>query len=460
MTADLDADHWALRLAALVEAHGVPGASLAVSRGDELVEAAHGVLSLRTRTAATPDALFQIGSITKVWTATLVLQLVDEGLLDLDEPIVRHLPGFRVADPDVTTAVTARHLLTHTSGLDGDFFLDTGRGDDALARYVDACSALGQTHPLGATLSYCNSGYSILGRLVEVLREATWDDVLTGRLLWPLGLETAGTLPEQALLHAAAVGHLGGVEGLVVAPVWGLYRSCGPAGLIHATARDVLAFARLHLAGGLAPGGSRLLSESSVRAMQEQTFTVPAASAGPTWGLGWQVYDWGGQRAFGHDGGTIGQKAFLRVVPDADLSICLLTNGGDAAGLSEALFRELLREEAGLELPVPPGPPAERVAVDLECCVGRYRRYGMEALVTVEDDRLVARLDFLGAIAETLGMAVPPMELVPVGPGSFVAQPPGEPNWTQVCFYEIDGVRYAQMGEYALAEQASGCGDT
>ena len=73
-----------------------------------------------------------------MWTATVVMQLVDEGLLDLDAPIVEVLPELRLADPDVTKRVTMRHLLTHTSGIDGDVFTDTGRGDDCLERYVGA----------------------------------------------------------------------------------------------------------------------------------------------------------------------------------------------------------------------------------------------------------------------------------------------------------------------------------
>src|SRR5687767_5536349 len=111
----LDQRHWQERLALLADKHGVPGASFAVLQGDEIMEVAYGVLNLRTSHAVTPDALFQIGSITKVWTATLIMQLVDEGLLDLDEPVVTYLPGFRVKDPEVSRTVTTRQLLAHTS---------------------------------------------------------------------------------------------------------------------------------------------------------------------------------------------------------------------------------------------------------------------------------------------------------------------------------------------------------
>src|SRR3954452_11184763 len=200
----LDMTRWQDRLALLSDKHGVPGASLAILDGDEVGAAAYGVLNIRTGVEATTDSLFQIGSITKVWTATLVMQLVDEGRLDLDVPVVTYLPDFRVADPDVTRTVTTRHLLAHTSGIDGDLFLDTGRGDDCIEKYVAACADLGQNHPLGATMSYCNSGYIVLGRLIEVLRDKSWDAGMRERVFAPLGMTHVGTLPEDALLHRAA----------------------------------------------------------------------------------------------------------------------------------------------------------------------------------------------------------------------------------------------------------------
>ena len=124
------------QLAELIERHHVPGAQLAVLDGDTIIEVAAGVLSLRTGCPVTTDALFLPGSIGKVYTATLVLMLADEGLIDLDSPVRSYLPDFEVRDHHARDSVTVRDLLTHTSGFDGDVFLDTGRGDDALARYI------------------------------------------------------------------------------------------------------------------------------------------------------------------------------------------------------------------------------------------------------------------------------------------------------------------------------------
>jgi dienelactone hydrolase len=123
--ARIDAEHWQRRLTAMAERHRVPGAALGIlrvrpGRDDDLIEVACGVLNKDTGVEATTDSLFQIGSISKVWTATVAMQLVDEGMLHLDAPVVEVLPELRLADPDVAKQVTMRQLLTHTSGLDGD----------------------------------------------------------------------------------------------------------------------------------------------------------------------------------------------------------------------------------------------------------------------------------------------------------------------------------------------------
>ncbi len=118
------------------ERHRVPGAAVAVGMDDRLAEAATGVINLDTGVEATADSLFQVGSVTKVWTAALVMQLVREGLVDLDQPVRRYLPGFGVVDAAASDSITVRQLLAHTGGFDGDLFEDTGRGDDAVTRLV------------------------------------------------------------------------------------------------------------------------------------------------------------------------------------------------------------------------------------------------------------------------------------------------------------------------------------
>ena len=445
--------HWASRLAVLADKHGVPGATLAIASGDEVAEAAYGVLNTRTKVEATTDSLFQIGSITKVWTATLAMQLVEDGKLDLDTPIVTYLPDFKVADVDVTKQVTTRHLLTHTSGIDGDLFLDTGRGDDCLEKYVAACATLKQNHPLGATMSYCNSGYSILGRLIEVISGKSWDAVLRERIFTPLGLMSAGTLPEEALLHRASVGHITPPGGSPqVAPVWGIFRSAGPAGLVHATARESLAFAQMHLADGLAPDGTRVLSAESAQAMRVPQVVVPDPyTLGSHWGLGWILMNWDGRDVYGHDGNTIGQAGFLRVVPDAKVAVSLLTNGGHTHDLFLDLYGEILGELADVRPPAPLTPPETPVSVDLASYAGVYAREGMEMTLTVDGDHLTAAVKVTGALAAAMGGAEPPpMRVVPVSDDLFVAKSEDDESWTPAVFFRLDdGSPYLHFGARA-----------
>lgn len=441
------------RLEELRERHGVPAAAVAVLGGDEVDAAASGVLNLATGVEATADSLFQIGSITKVWTATLVMQLVDEGRIELDAAVRRYLPGFRVADEEVSGSVTIRHLLTHTSGIDGDHFADTGRGDDYLERYVETCAELPQVHPLGATMSYCNTGYTILGRVLEVVTETVWDELLRTRLVEPLGLTHTVTLPEDVLRFRAAIGHIQPPgQDLRPAPAWGLPRTAGPAGSICSTAAELLEFARLHLEDGLSRDGTRLLSEEAARAMRQRQVEVPTGGIDESeahWGLGWSVYTWSERTVVGHDGGTIGQAAFLRVVPDANTAVALLTNGGDPYGLFRDLCGELLAETAGVQLPPPPVPSESPPAFEAASYVGRYDRAGTSIEVMARDGGLVAIQTVTGLGSE---MAPEPVELslVPFDAERevFLTQYPAlKGAWLPVRFTTLaDGRRCLHIG--------------
>ncbi|GLY42894.1 hypothetical protein Amsp01_089170 [Amycolatopsis sp. NBRC 101858] len=435
------------RLSSLAERHNVVGASLAVAAGDETATAATGVLNRRTGAPVTADSVFQIGSITKVWTATLAMQLVDEGLLDLDTPIVHYLKDFRVADEEITASVTAAHLLDHTSGISGDFFPDTGRGDDCLERYVREMSGLPASHPLGATMSYCNAGFVLLGRLVEVVRRASWDAVVRERLFAPLGLASAGTLPEEALLWGTAVGHFG----TDVTPQWTLPRCAGPSGLVHARALDLLAFARLHLADGVNAAGDRVLSADSAQLMRIPRVEVPEPwTSGSNVGLGWMLYDWG-RPVFGHDGVTLGQNAYLRIVPGPEpVAIALLVTGGDAEELYQDLFAELLAEHAGITMPPRLTPAAEPVADDSADIAGRYERASMKFVVDERDSGFVLTARPSGVLATYVGADELECPLIPFAPNTYLAQVPGQPGWSPAVFYRLpDGTRYLHFASQA-----------
>ena len=363
-----------------IRRHDVPGASLAVHRRGRRYETAAGVLNLDTGVKVTPDSVFQIGSITKIFTTTLIMQLVDEGLIDLDTPIRKYLPGFRVADRQASRTVTPRHFLSHTSGIEGDLFVDTGNGPDSIARLQDMGTLLPSLFPPGERLSYCNFGFAMLGRIIEVVTGRTWDEVIRKRLFEPLDMTHALTLPEETLRFRAAIGHVPDSRGgQRLSPMPWLSHGQKAAGATPMmSASDLLRFAVMHIERGRSPSGGRVLSARSARQMQQAQFRMRGAFARGinAWGLGWMMMRWSGRRVIGHDGGTVGQYAFLRILPEEDLAIALLTNGGDAGGLYEDLYRTLLKGLARVEMPqTPPVDEAlnERMADSLDRYTGRYR---------------------------------------------------------------------------------------
>ncbi|MEP9361330.1 serine hydrolase domain-containing protein [Nocardioides sp. CN2-186] len=386
-----DVKAWiAEQLPALIEKYDVPAAAVAVLAGGEVVDDAAGLLSMSTKVEATADSVFQIGSITKVWTATLVMQLVDEGKVDLDTTVQTYLPEFAIGDKDAAAAITVRQLLCHTAGFEGDIFTDTGVGDDAVEKYMEVIHDVPQLFPPGEQFSYNNAGYCVLGRLVEVLREKSYDAALRDHLFTPLGLTHAATGPYEAILYRAAVGHIPvDAEGtLGPAPVWALVRSNAPAGAMLAMRpRDLLAFAAMHLNDGVAADGTRVLSSASVAAMQEIQVELPDLGLmGTHWGLGWELFQTPDGVLVGHDGNTIGQSAFLRTLPEKGLAVSVLTNGGDAFSLYRDIVSHVLAELGDLELPALPAPPAEPEKVDATRFLGTYSAEVFDLVVSQDDE--------------------------------------------------------------------------
>lgn len=385
-----DVDRWQRRFDELRATHHVPGASLAVVVDAQVHELASGVLHRGTGVAVTPDSVFLSGSIAKVYTATLIMRLADEGKLDVNAPVVDVLPEFATPDPEATRTITIRQLLSHTGGVTNDFNFDGGRGDDCLARYVDAARRVALDCPPGTAISYGGLGYVVLGRVIERLTNRTWDQALRTLLFEPLGLERSITLPEEALRFRVAMSHLG-EPGTYPdpAPFWdAMPRSVGPAGRVIVSAGDMARFARMHLDGGLAPDGTRVLSAGAVAAMQHREADVPDkwTVSADGWGLGWTLYDWDGITGYGHDGAAIGQYAYLRVVPHANVALALMTNGGAARMLYADLFRDLLAELAGVTMPAPFAPAPVPPPIDLAPLLGTYKREGVVITVSRNDD--------------------------------------------------------------------------
>jgi CubicO group peptidase (beta-lactamase class C family) len=415
---------------ALVEAmrkSRVPGAALGILAGDREEHAAFGVASLSSLRPVTPDTLFQTGSLSKTYTATVIWRLIDEGALALDAPVRTYLPNLRLSDEATAATVTVANLLDHTAGWYGDEGFDTGNDADALARYVaERLPVLPQLFPCGAFFSYNNAAFQLLGRLIEVTTGTTYHEAVQPLLLSPLGLADTLLEREAVLRRAYADGHfagpINGRDGVAVqTPLW-LPRSVDPAGGLWSTTRDVLRYARLHLGAQAAPERASIVQPASLRRMQEPAVPVPGL---PLWmGLDWFIQDIDGLRVISHNGDTLGQHTVFVAVPERGFALALLLNGQPGAlaelvALDEAMSRysglERLSGQVGLTRALVAPEDAPTVALtpeQLAAYAGRYVDPG--------------EADTFGLTADGLERTI---ELTPE-PGSVepaIAAPPPEP---------------------------------
>ena len=249
------------RISAYVASTGVPGAQLGILKDGQVAVAAAGVLSKRTNLPASPDSVFQIGSNSKVWTATMMMQLVDAGQLDLDAPVVQYLPNFKVADGQTTQRLTVRHLVSHRSGIPGNIpaLIRTGANTDKLQNYVTALADIPPDVPIGV-FSYSNSAFIVLGRIIEAVTGQSWEARLQSSICQPLGLDNVCTSAEQAIVHSAAVGHFRLPDNeYTPVPSWGMPPAMGPAAFIVTSAESVLRMNQLHLSGSSPTGAGGVL---------------------------------------------------------------------------------------------------------------------------------------------------------------------------------------------------------
>ncbi|HST24849.1 MAG TPA: serine hydrolase domain-containing protein [Gaiellaceae bacterium] len=314
----------------------VPGVAVGVLEDGEERHEGFGVTSVDNPLEVTPDTRFQIGSISKTFTGTAVMKLVAAGSIDLDRPVREYVPELELADADAAGRVTMRHLLAHTGGWVGDYFDDTGWGDDAVARFVGLMRTLPQLTPLGELWSYNNSGFALAGRVVEVVTGEPFEDVVKRLVFDPLELTSSTYWPWEVMTERFAVGHADEDGAAVVARPWPVGRSAHPAGGIASTTRDLLRYARLHLdpPPELAP-----MQEPQAAAEEEGE---------------WVGLTWYGEDTFGtirHGGGTMGQLSMLVLRPETGFALAVLTNHSPN-GL-QVIHAAL--KAAGLKGPEPPG---------------------------------------------------------------------------------------------------------
>lgn len=331
----------------------IPGAALGVLHDGREEYAYFGVESLNSHVTVGPDTLFQLGSLSKTYTATAIWRLIDEGTLRLDAPVREYLPALKMADEETAARVTIANLLDHTAGFYGSDGAYVGENDQAIARYVDQIlPTLPQIFPLGAFPSYNNDGFTLLGRLIEVVHGSTYLAGVNDLVIGPLGL-TSTLLDRPAVMGRRHVdGHYQGPIGsgevrLAVQTPLFLPRAVEPAGGLWATPTDVLAYGRFHLSLGRQGPGSGIVSADSLQQMQDPAQTWPGLDI--RIGRNWFVQEEGGVTALSHNGDTAGCHAVFVAFPEQQLAVVLLVNVSGGIAAERAVLNAVATTYPGLQ---------------------------------------------------------------------------------------------------------------
>ncbi|MFD1148474.1 serine hydrolase domain-containing protein [Saccharothrix hoggarensis] len=327
-----------------VREHGVPGAQLALLSDGEVWEFEFGEARHASGRAMGRDTKVPIGSITKTFTATLLMVLVSDGDVDLDEPVAEYLPEVRQTGGRLAEVLTTRHLLSHTGGLRSEVVAPS-----ADARPPLAASLLELLHAPGEGFSYSNAGYALAGRLVEVATGMTWSEAVQTILLKPLGITPAFIVGDGAAAPSIAHGHTVNRVLRQVRPVeQDLSPIEAPAGGLAASAADLVELSRVHLRpehGGTDHG---LVAPDDLVEMRRPVPGAEPFGLADGWGLGLALFRRGGTEWFGHDGTADGTSCHLRIDPESGAVVALTANSASGA----ALWRQLLPDlrAAGLDV--------------------------------------------------------------------------------------------------------------
>lgn len=398
------------------ESH-VPGVSVGLFHNGTVNAQGFGITNVDHPLPVTDTTLFQIGSITKTFTGTLIMRLVEQGKVELDAPIRTYVPDFRVADEDVSARATVRHLMTHMGGWDGDLFLDTGVGDDALAKYVAAMAEQAQVAPLESHWSYNNSGFALLGHLIETVTGKRYAEVLKDELLEPLGLNDSFLDAADVMTMRYVVGHSVSGEKAEVLRPWHLPRTVGPMGGLITHVHDLLRYARYHM-GETSLATKPIISATSIHAMQEQQVTVFGNEG---WGLTWALEQIAGVQAVSHTGGTNGQITRLVLVPARSFAIAVFTNAGQGGALGKAVADKAFELYLGIKRPEP--TVAESSPDELAQYAGFYSNAFSEVELTVLRGRLIGQFIYKRGFPTQDTPPSPPPPPVTFG---VVKQPEGQ----------------------------------
>jgi D-alanyl-D-alanine carboxypeptidase len=304
---------WLARGDAMSAQDRFAGAALVARDGEILAQSAWGMANRETGQPNTAESRFRLGSMNKMFTAVAVLQLVEQGTLELDAPLGRYLTDY--ANREVADKVTLRHLLGHTGGTGDIFGPEFERHRDALVEHDDYLSLFSKRAPEfepGSQMRYSNYGFVLLGAVIEKVTGMSYHDYVQRHVFEPAGMTRTGSLPESESVEGRTVGYMR-VAGRWVPNVDTLPARGMAAGGGYSTLTDLLRFARALQSEKLLPA-----------AVLARATTSPSTDG--WYGLGFMTSGAGAAKWYGHDGGAQGMSTVLHIYPEAGYVVIALAN--------------------------------------------------------------------------------------------------------------------------------------
>ena len=369
----------------------IPGATFSLVQNGELFLAkGYGYANLEQQIPVIADkTLFRVGSISKLFTATAIMQLVEKELLNLDDDVNKYLPDFQLED-NYPEPITIANLLTHTAGLDerliGLFGLDPNKIEplgELLAKKIPA-----RVLPPGKAMSYSNCGYALLGYIVESVTGIPFSQYVDVNILQPLSMHHSSFTQPPDLAADVSVGYQYRQKKEIYQALPFQYVSISPAGSLSATATDMAKFAIAHLQYGKYKS-SRILQEDTAKQMQQQQFTHDARLPGIGWGFMQSSYS--KQQAIGHAGSLPGFVSLLYLLPSHNLGFFVSDNSRGS------IFKALLEQFCARYLPIEQNTNSYRSFPENQKSLKRYQgsyRHNRYARRTLDKIFLLGTLSF------------------------------------------------------------------
>lgn len=394
--------------------HAVPGAALGILREGAATTAYYGMADVATGRPVTPETSFAVASLTKSMGATVVARLAAAGMLSLEDPVAAHVPELRgggwADHATVRDLLANRSRLPLRAALEFGFDSHSDTDDGALSRLA---AEVGAGTPGTDLWSYTNVGWCLVGRVIETVTNAPWEDAMRRHLFDRTGMSgtTFATEPDA---RRRASGYEVLPSGTVpVVPL--VARAYGPAGTsVLSTVTDLLRFAALHL------------RDPSLAALREVHAEVSIHGWLDAWCLGWARFDWQGGQVWGWDGLIDGERSVLRIVPEQQAAIALMTNGSTGRAVYRSLFADLMGSSFGITVPPFRLDPSPGVAGDLSRFAGVYAWPDRQVKVSATAHGLLITSDE----GET--------EALPLDERTFLVDA-SDPDNPTVTFGEVDG---------------------